>query len=188
MIHGHGESKSGEGLNMLTEEGSQHCFEEWKIRMERYRDREGVYIQVDKNFSLWKDILHNVVGKLNIDCASVIEGFAIQNLYNESHIRTRNCIESCFGLLKRRFPILAYGCRLQLITLLTVIIATTVLHNMAIDMNDNEASLISDELNEHVLQQLIEDGNILDIPNNIPQQAPGDFVRNQLINNCCTNL
>ncbi|XP_063917859.1 putative nuclease HARBI1 [Zophobas morio] len=32
----------------------------------------------------------------------------VQQLYNESHIRTRNVVERCFGVLKRRFPILAY--------------------------------------------------------------------------------
>ncbi|ERL90324.1 hypothetical protein D910_07673, partial [Dendroctonus ponderosae] len=32
-----------------------------------------------------------------------------ERLYNESHIRTRNVIERCFGVWKRRFPVLAYG-------------------------------------------------------------------------------
>ncbi|XP_044753931.1 putative nuclease HARBI1 [Coccinella septempunctata] len=31
-----------------------------------------------------------------------------EHLYNEAHIRTRNTIERCFGIWKRRFPILAY--------------------------------------------------------------------------------
>jgi hypothetical protein len=45
--------------------------------------------------------------------------------YNESHIRTRNCIERCFGVLKRRFPVLAYGCRLKIETTMTIIVAVT---------------------------------------------------------------
>ncbi|XP_030762453.1 putative nuclease HARBI1 [Sitophilus oryzae] len=38
-----------------------------------------------------------------------------ENLFNEAQIRTRNPIERCFGVLKRRFPILATGIRLMLI-------------------------------------------------------------------------
>ena len=34
-------------LKELTEEDFQHCFEQWKIRMERCRDRGGVYIKGD---------------------------------------------------------------------------------------------------------------------------------------------
>lgn len=30
-------------------------------------------------------------------------------LYNESQIRTRNIIERCFGIWKRRFPVLSLG-------------------------------------------------------------------------------
>jgi hypothetical protein len=50
-----------------------------------------------------------------------------EQLYNESHIRTRNVVERCFGVLKRRFPILAYGCRLQSNKVLIIIVATSVL-------------------------------------------------------------
>jgi hypothetical protein len=39
-------------------------------------------------------------------------GTPAKQLDNESHIRTRNVAERLFGVLKRRFPILAYGCRL----------------------------------------------------------------------------
>jgi hypothetical protein len=50
-----------------------------------------------------------------------------EQLYNESHIRTRNVVERCFGVLKRRFPILANGCRLQSNKVLIIIVATSVL-------------------------------------------------------------
>lgn len=36
-----------------------------------------------------------------------------QMLYNESQIRTRNIIERCFGVWKRRFPVLSLGIYLQ---------------------------------------------------------------------------
>ncbi|XP_026738240.1 putative nuclease HARBI1 [Trichoplusia ni] len=53
-----------------------------------------------------------------------------QQLYNEAHIRTRNCIERCFGVWKRRFPIVALTMRLSLSRANAVIIATAVLHNI----------------------------------------------------------
>lgn len=48
--------------------------------------------------------------------------------YNARHIRTRNEIERLFGVWKRRFPILAYGYRLNV---LPVVAATDVLYNFA---------------------------------------------------------
>ncbi|ENN77842.1 hypothetical protein D910_12254, partial [Dendroctonus ponderosae] len=39
-----------------------------------------------------------------------------EQLCNESRIRTRNITERLFGICKRRFPVLAYGCRLKLDT------------------------------------------------------------------------
>ena len=38
---------------------------------------------------------------------------AEENLYNESQIRTRNCVERSYGVWKRRFPILSLGVRLN---------------------------------------------------------------------------
>jgi hypothetical protein len=59
-----------------------------------------------------------------------------ENLYNESIIRTRNVVERQYGVWKRRFPILSTGIRLSLQRALTVIVATTVLHNIAVEMID----------------------------------------------------
>ncbi|GFV60152.1 putative mariner transposase [Trichonephila clavipes] len=39
--------KAARVLKELTKDDFQHCFQQWKIRMERYRDREGVYIEGD---------------------------------------------------------------------------------------------------------------------------------------------
>lgn len=52
-------------------------------------------------------------------------------LYNESHIRTRNIVERLFGVWKRRFPILALGMRYKLPRIMTIIVATAVLYNIA---------------------------------------------------------
>ena len=90
--------------------------------------------------------------------------------YNMRHIRTRNVIERSFGVLKSRFPILAYGCRLKIETVRTVIVAANILHNIAIKMGDEEPPPIPDELDEHILNGLIENGQIPDaypINNNV---------------------
>ena len=80
-----------------------------------------------------------------------------ERLYNEAQIRTRNSIERLFGVWKRRFPILAYGCRLKLSTILAVIPATAILHNIAIDMMEGEPP--GEENMDH-LNNLIEIENI----------------------------
>ncbi|KAI4455231.1 hypothetical protein MML48_9g00013038 [Holotrichia oblita] len=83
-------------------------------------------------------------------------------LYNESLIRTRNMIERTIGIWKRRFPILAYGLRLKLETSLTTIIATSVLHNIAREMNEQEPPL-PEEVNANEINYLIEMGQMLDL-------------------------
>ena len=87
----------------------------------------------------------------------------VQQLYNESHIRTRNVVERCFGVLKRRFPILAYSCRLKIDTLLTIIVATSVLHNICLKTNDTEAPPAPEEINEQDLEVQINDGQMPNI-------------------------
>jgi hypothetical protein len=61
---------------------------------------------------------------------------ASQEAYNRAHILTRNTIERFFGVLKRRFPCLALGLRCQLNTVLLIIVASGVLHNICKLQND----------------------------------------------------
>nr|CAH7715984.1 unnamed protein product [Callosobruchus chinensis] len=51
--------------------------------------------------------------------------------------RTRNPVERQYGVWKRKFPVLAVGIRVQLATTLNIIVATAVLHNIAIDHNED---------------------------------------------------
>ncbi|KAF5308421.1 hypothetical protein FQR65_LT18156 [Abscondita terminalis] len=101
-----------------------------------------------------------------------------EQLYNEAHIRTRNSIERLFGVWKRRFPILAYGCRLKLSTILTIIPATAVLHNKAIDMKEELPPV---EQDWEQLNYLIEMGNIPDIINHAGE-INGPVFRNDVVN------
>ena len=45
-------AKATQLLNSLTQDDLQHCFQQWKIRMERFRDRGGDYIEGD-NISIF---------------------------------------------------------------------------------------------------------------------------------------
>ncbi|XP_046975193.1 putative nuclease HARBI1 [Vanessa cardui] len=54
----------------------------------------------------------------------------VEQLYNESQIRTRNPVERSYGVWKRRFPALALGLRTKLQNSLVIIVATAVLHNI----------------------------------------------------------
>lgn len=64
---------------------------------------------------------------------------AAEQSYNAAHVCARNCIERTNGMLKRRFPCLKYGMRLNLDNTQAVIVATVVLHNIAIMTRDAEA-------------------------------------------------
>nr|XP_026498851.1 putative nuclease HARBI1 [Vanessa tameamea] len=58
-------------------------------------------------------------------------------LYNEAQIRSRNPIERLFGVWKRRFPVLALGMQIHLNKCLPVIVATGVLHNIAVKAKED---------------------------------------------------
>ena len=72
---------------------------------------------------------------------------AAERSYNAAHVSARNCIERTNGLLKRRFPCLKYGMRLHLENILPVIVATVVLHNIAVLTRDEDPD--DDEALEH---------------------------------------
>lgn len=78
-------------------------------------------------------------------------------------VRTRNTVERTIGVWKRRFPVLAYGLRLKIDTILAVIPATAVLHNIALAMNEPEPPPAYD-INIEELNYLIEVDGIPDVP------------------------
>ncbi|KAB0799103.1 hypothetical protein PPYR_06983 [Photinus pyralis] len=107
-----------------------------------------------------------------------------QQLYNESHIRTRNCIERTNGVWKRRFLALCYGLRCHIDTALTVIVATAVLHNIAINMHEDMPPPPND-INAEELEYLIQQGQIEAIQG--PQHINYDF-RTHIVNNYFAQL
>lgn len=102
-----------------------------------------------------------------------------EQLFNESQIRTRNCIERKFGQWKRRFPILAFGIRLKVEKVEAVVIATAVLENIAKLLNEpdppnNEEEEVAINFVGNVnIEPYVHFHNILNINN---------AVRHQLIN------
>ncbi|KAH1024891.1 hypothetical protein HUJ05_009727 [Dendroctonus ponderosae] len=111
-------------------------------------------------------------------------GTRTERLYNESYIRTRNCIEKLFGVWKRRFPVLAYGLRLKVSTVMSVILATAVLHNIA-RANSEPEPPPPENVNLNELNYLIAAGQIPDIPN---VNSHNLNFRNTLVNDYFANL
>lgn len=102
-----------------------------------------------------------------------------EQLFNESQIRTRNCIERTFGQWKRRFPILAFGIRLKVEKVEAVVIATAVLENIAKLLNEPDPPNNEEEeaainfVGNVDIEPYVHIHNILNINN---------AVRHQLIN------
>lgn len=92
--------------------------------------------------------------------------------YNAAHIQTRNTVERTFGVWKRRFACLSLGLRTKLSTTVQVIVATAVLHNMAI---------LQQDLLDH-FEEIAEIDIPLPINENIGN-AGGVALRNSLIEN-----
>lgn len=91
-----------------------------------------------------------------------------ENLYQESQIRTRNVVERCYGVWKRRFPVLSLGIRLHIDKVEAIIIATAVLHNIAILENEiippstqeiQEQIHIGNAVNNNVIAENVNDTN-----------------------------
>jgi len=100
-----------------------------------------------------------------------------ENLYNESQIRTRNCIERCFGVWKRRFPILSFGMRVQEQTVLSIIVACGVLHNIA--RKHKEPDPPQEDLTSNIT---LEQGDMQEIEESQPSSLGNNGRRNALVN------
>lgn len=56
--------------------------------------------------------------------------------YQATHIYMRNAIERLFGVIKRRFPSLVTGLQIKVETVLGIIVACCIIHNIAVQNND----------------------------------------------------
>lgn len=81
-----------------------------------------------------------------------------EKLYNEAHIKTRNCVERQYGVLKRRFPCLSLGIRLKITTQAMVVVACAVLHNFCIQEKDDlPDNLLNIDLPEEIHNTIVND-------------------------------
>lgn len=100
---------------------------------------------------------------------------ASETAYNRAHIKSRNAIERCFGLLKRRFPCLHSGMSLKTETVLQIIVACMVLHNLGIMLRDEPENPVEIRLEEVVG---IDNIQVLDAA---ARQAENTAVRRALV-------
>jgi hypothetical protein len=99
-----------------------------------------------------------------------------EQLFNEAQIRTRNPVERQYGVWKRRFPVLSLGMRVRVDHVLTIIVATAVLHNLACDAHEEVPAQ-----EPGVEPNLGDDDMPVDV---VPANLHGDgAVRHALINN-----
>lgn len=83
-----------------------------------------------------------------IDCTH-----AHEEAYNYLHAATRNTVEPAFGVLKRRFSYLRKKIRTQLETKQVIIVASFVLHNIAVQTRLilPEEGELQENLNNHAM-------------------------------------
>lgn len=97
-----------------------------------------------------------------------------ENLFNESLIRTRNCVERSYGVWKRRFPVLSLGIRMNLKKVQSIIVATGVLHNICCLNREMEAPILPPYMEEAI-------NEVLSVPHN-------RNIRGEIINSTRKNL
>ncbi|KAK4871968.1 hypothetical protein RN001_016092 [Aquatica leii] len=81
--------------------------------------------------------------------------------YNRAHVLTRNTIERTFGILKKRFACLHIGLRVKPEKAVDIIVAITVLHNIAIQLKD-DLELLPDVPEENINNniEIVNAGNV----------------------------
>lgn len=84
---------------------------------------------------------------------------AVMQRYQANIISTRNVVERQYGVLKRRFPMLAYGMRVRVDTAQKLIAAAAILHNMCIDAHDPQFHAIDNELVDAEAVEMVQNNN-----------------------------
>ncbi|CAI6371601.1 unnamed protein product [Macrosiphum euphorbiae] len=92
--------------------------------------------------------------------------------------KTRNVVERSYGVWKRRFPVLSLGIRLDLSKVEAIIVATAVLHNIAI-LQKEKIPVTTNEIQEQI--NLVNSVNNNVTNDNIRNNA-NDRTRKNLIN------
>ncbi|XP_067619917.1 putative nuclease HARBI1 [Eurosta solidaginis] len=106
-----------------------------------------------------------------------------ENLYNESLVRTRNCVERSYGVWKRRFPVLSLGLRINIAKVESIVVATAVLHNICCLNRDWEPPPLSPGVEDMIRSSL-------EFPayNHLPSISRNNHMRLTLIDQHFSNL
>ncbi|XP_030033898.2 uncharacterized protein LOC115450068 isoform X3 [Manduca sexta] len=97
----------------------------------------------------------------------------VRKRYNKSHSETRKVVETLYSMLKKRFPALAVGLRINLQTAVDMITACCILHNICVE---NGEDVPPPDIKNAVLEAHIEHGSIVDV-----YDKPGDDGRRNAI-------
>ncbi|CAB3231326.1 unnamed protein product [Arctia plantaginis] len=139
-------------------------------RYERFErgDYQGSYLLGDSGYPLKSHLLTPYLNPATVG----------QQRYNTAHIKTRNVVERQYGVLKRRFPVLALGLRLKLQNAINVILACCILHNICIIRQEPEP--VNDGVIPN-LEHLIQAGQI-PLPPLINNDPVYGYQRSQITN------
>lgn len=95
--------------------------------------------------------------------------------YQVAIIRTRNVVERQYGVLKRRFPALAYGMRVSIPTAQQLITTACILHNICIDVHEPEPPPMPD------WERMIADGEIGNVDDGRIENRRERLARNEIL-------
>lgn len=112
--------------------------------------------------------------------------------YNKSQISTRNTVERSYGIWKRRFPAIKLGMRVNVDNALVIIVATAVLHNMALGAGEHDPpedlelrKMLEDQRRSRPAYRIYEDvpDNVITVPDRPTFVSPrsGQLIRQRII-------
>lgn len=112
--------------------GAAHDANIWDNCAQKWNFLHGIY----NNYVLLGDSGYAQTSYMMTPLSETNVNSRAERLYQEAQIKSRNVIERAFGVWKRRFPILSKGINVKLHRVPGIIIATAVLHNIAIMQRD----------------------------------------------------
>lgn len=114
---------------------------------------------------------------------------AAEILYQRTHIATRNCVERIFGQWKKRFPCLWLGMRFRkLETVLNIIVATAVLHNICKQFHDLLPPPLTSAENEMFDAAMNQERAFVNARNNVQRAARPAGIKHTLLRHYFENI
>ena len=104
-----------------------------------------------------------------------------KEIFNHRHASLRNVIERAFGVLKKRFPIIASGTEpyYSFQTMTDITIACCILHNFLMDIDPDERLI--DEIDRELLNSDMDDLGDHDVRNTEDDYRQGCLLRENIV-------